>query len=61
MISSEEEINISSHNLKTFEENEMLYKKIEELNNILEEKTIDYEELEEKLKNKEKENEENQF
>lgn len=62
LISSEEEINISSHNLKTaLEENEMLYKKIEELNNILEEKTIDYEELEEKLKNKEKENEENQF
>jgi TolA-binding protein len=61
LISSEEEISISSHNLKTaLEENEMLYKKIEELNNILEEKTIDYEELEEKLKNKEKENEKSQ-
>ena len=32
LISSEEEINISSHNLKTaLEENEMLYKKIEKL------------------------------
>ncbi len=62
MISSEEEISISSHNLKTaLEENEMLYKKIEELNKTLEEKTAALNELEEKLKNKEKEIEERIF
>lgn len=62
LISSEEEINISSHNLKTaLEENEMLYKKIEKLNKTLEEKTAAFNELEEKLKNKEKEIDERIF
>lgn len=62
LISSEEEKNISSHNLKTaLEENEMLYKKIEELKTDLEEKTADYIELEEKLNIIEKENEKKQF
>lgn len=62
LISSEEEKSISSHNLKTaLEENTMLYEKIEELNNIIEEKSDNYKEIEEKLKNKNEVNKEIQF
>ncbi|MDQ2086025.1 hypothetical protein RBH29_06165 [Herbivorax sp. ANBcel31] len=54
LMSSEEEKNISSHNLRTaLEENEMLYERIEELNNILKEKEADYGEIKQNLKNKE--------
>lgn len=62
LVSTEEEKNISSHNLKTaLEENKMLYEKIEELNDVLEKKSADYRDIEEKLKNKDVEDEMSQF